>query len=431
MVPVVVNPEAGTGHTYEVRFDTTGGTDSWHVTDVTSGQTKVTGATNLSGDDNYAITDGVRIKVLGSPLQGKSYSYTSETPANLSPVAVAEQGYTGGRWITGGNHGGELFFGGIFMEPNFNGTDLGPADYRTVQIHFSPMQSYTDLTGDGEFTIGEPYTWDTNVNSQKAFLYGGFADNTYAGFQQEPFSAYDVTDPANPVQLNMILRDRDGDGLWELNADNTTVTNAALLPNAGDLQYNYVWVTNTPYDASGTYYGDGTGGSIGFMSTSHGAMWAMWCNDRGSGGMLAEASHFTLTPNLVNTVSDVFTFTIPTAVANTAQEKVSIEKVGVFPNPYYAFNAAETNRFVRFVTFNNLPPKATIRIFNLAGQLVRRLDKDDPTQFFRWDLLNASNFPVASGMYIAHLDMTLKDGSTMTKILKFAIIQEQEILNSY
>jgi len=50
----------------------------------------------------------------------------------------------------------------------------------------------------------------------------------------------------------------------------------------------------------------------------------------------------------------------------------------------------------------------------------------------RWDLLNRFNFPVASGMYIAHVEMTLpSDGSTFTKVLKLAIIQEQEILDSY
>jgi hypothetical protein len=84
------------------------------------------------------------------------------------------------------------------------------------------------------------------------------------------------------------------------------------------------------------------------------------------------------------------------------------------------------------VTFNNLPPKVKIRIFNLAGQLVRTLDKDDPTQFLKWDLTNHATFPVASGMYIAHVTLTLPaDNSEITKVLKFAVIQEQEILNSY
>jgi hypothetical protein len=141
---------------------------------------------------------------------------------------------------------------------------------------------------------------------------------------------------------------------------------------------------------------------------------------------------FVLTPTRPNFVTDIFTFTAPAPSSGAAAEIASTERVGVFPNPYYAFNAAETNRFSRFVTFNNLPTKATIRIFNLAGQLVRRIDKDDPSQFVRWDLANASNFPVASGMYVAHLELTLpSDNSTVTKVLKLAVIQEQEILNSY
>ena len=134
------------------------------------------------------------------------------------------------------------------------------------------------------------------------------------------------------------------------------------------------------------------------------------------------------------TAADQFTFnTAPYAATKSlALQKVSAEKVGVFPNPYYAFNAAETNRLVRFVTFNNLPPKVKVRIFNLAGQLVRVLDKDNTSQFLRWDLTNADNYPVASGMYLAYLELTMPDdGSVVTKVLKLAIIQEQEILNVY
>jgi len=435
VVPVVVNPTVSTGQNYEVSFDTTGGTKTWTLRNTTTTTVLLSGQTNESGDDEYAITDGIRVKVLGPPLQGKSYTYASASPANFSPVAVAEQAYTGGRWFTGGGHGGELFFGGVFMEPNFLGpTTLSPADYKVTEIRFSPMQSYTDLTGDGEYTIGEPYVV-TGPHTQGAFMYGAQNDAaSYQGFNPIPFTAWDVSNPSSPVQLNVVIRDRDLNGQWDMHADNTGVTNAAALPLAGDLQFNYTWITNTPYDATGTYYGDGTGGTINFWGpgATQGGMWVMWVDDRGSGGMLAEESFFTLTPNFVNTVADVYTFSAPAASAGQANELASIDRVGVFPNPYYAFNAAETNRFNRFVTFNNLPPRATIRIFNLAGQLVRRIDKDDTSQFTRWNLANNSNFPVASGMYVAHLEMTLPgDNSVVTKVLKIAVIQEQEILNSF
>ncbi len=353
----------------------------------------------------------------------------------MSPVAVAEQAYTGGRWLTGGSHGGELFFGGVFMEPNFWGaTSVGLAEYKTVEIRFSPMQSYTDLDGNGEFTIGEPYVV-TGPHTQSAFMYQTFDPTTYQGFNPIPFTAWDVSSsPA--VQLNVVVRDRDENGQWDLHKDNTGVPIANLLPRAGDIQFNYTWITNTPYDPTGTYYGDGTGGTVDFWGPGggvvQGGMWVMWVDDRGTGGMLAEESFFTLVRPEINFVNDVFTFSTPAASAGAANEIASTDRVGVFPNPYYAFNAAETNRFNRFVTFNNLPAKATIRIFNLAGQLVRRIDKDDASQFLRWNLANNASFPVASGMYIAHLELTLPtDNSVVTKVLKIAIIQEQEILNSF
>ncbi|MEK7819305.1 MAG: hypothetical protein AAB255_05895, partial [Bacteroidota bacterium] len=66
--------------------------------------------------------------------------------------------------------------------------------------------------------------------------------------------------------------------------------------------------------------------------------------------------------------------------------------------------------------------------FNLAGQLVRILKKDDDSQFYKWDLNNQDNFPVASGMYVVHID--LPEQST-SKVLKLGVIQEQEILDSY
>jgi hypothetical protein len=131
-------------------------------------------------------------------------------------------------------------------------------------------------------------------------------------------------------------------------------------------------------------------------------------------------------------VDDVFTYTCPAPASGVDLEKFSAERVGVYPNPYYAFNPAELTRLSRFVTFNNLPPQAKIRIFNLAGHLVRVIDKDNTSQFERWDLLNNDGLPVASGMYIAHLTMTMPtDGSEVTKILKLAVIQEQEVLDVY
>jgi len=61
--------------------------------------------------------------------------------------------------------------------------------------------------------------------------------------------------------------------------------------------------------------------------------------------------------------------------------------------------------------------------------LVRTIEKADPnSQFERWTLTNESDLPVASGLYIVHVDMP--DLGT-TKVLKVAIIQEQQILDRF
>jgi hypothetical protein len=142
----------------------------------------------------------------------------------------------------------------------------------------------------------------------------------------------------------------------------------------------------------------------------------------------------TISPKLRFTSADVFTFSPGSMAAitnNTDLAKAEVEKINVFPNPYYALNPQETSRFVRFVTFNHLPPNCTIRIFNLAGHLVKSILKDaavNPSQFMQWDLSNQYGFPVASGIYIAHIDMP---DLGKTKVLKVAVIQEQEILQAY
>jgi len=120
--------------------------------------------------------------------------------------------------------------------------------------------------------------------------------------------------------------------------------------------------------------------------------------------------------------SDEYTYSLPAVRRGLALQQASAKRVGVFPNPYIAGRSQETTTWRHFVTFNNLPPRVTIRIFNLAGHLVRKLEKNDPSQFLEWDLANENNWQVASGMYICYVEMP---DIGETKILKLAVIQPQ------
>jgi len=432
---VVVDPSKTTGHNYQVSFtvDTVNGGYLWHATDVSTSSVVLTDQKNQSGDNAYSTVAGLQVVVQGPPLQGKSFSYASASPANISPVALMDYPeYEGGRWFTGGSHGGELFFGGVFLEPNFWGaTTVGPADYKIVELRFRPMASYTDLDGNGQYTIGEPYVVDDPSQTQKAFMYRTFSGAAFRGFFDIPFTAWDVTDPANPRQVNVVVRDRDQNSQWDLH--NLTSPPNPALPNNGDQQFNYTWILNTTYDPTGTMYGNGTGGSIDFFSgpgdAVYDAMWAIWVDDRHNGGMLAEQSTFTLVPNFVNNDADVFSWAAPAAVSfDASAARADVSQLNVFPNPYYGFNRAETSKFARFVTFNHMPPRAEIRIFNLAGALVKSIMKDDATQFTTWDLTNSSGLPVASGLYIVYVNMP---DIGATKTLKVIIIQEQQFLDYF
>lgn len=114
------------------------------------------------------------------------------------------------------------------------------------------------------------------------------------------------------------------------------------------------------------------------------------------------------TLGLAPTVNDV-------EVASSA-----LDLIRVVPNPYYAYSSYETSTLDNRVKITNLPSKCTISIFMLDGTLVRRFERDVTTDntsggqldskssnldtSLDWDLKNEKNVPVASGMYIIHID---------------------------
>ena len=139
--------------------------------------------------------------------------------------------------------------------------------------------------------------------------------------------------------------------------------------------------------------------------------------------------------NKPNSAADEFTFTSPEPTIGEAVETASLDMINVVPNPYFAFNPQERLGTERFVTFTHLPNSgATIRIFTLDGTLVRIIDDDAridqetiDTPMAEWDLRNEGNVPVASGMYIAFIEV---DG-VGEKILKLAVFMPEERLEFF
>jgi hypothetical protein len=132
----------------------------------------------------------------------------------------------------------------------------------------------------------------------------------------------------------------------------------------------------------------------------------------------------------------------PMYAFNTADLKVAtndhssavnaIELINVVPNPYYAYSGYEVNQYDNRVKLTNLPEKCAVKIYTVSGLLVRNLTKDSPQTYLDWDLKNQAGIPIASGLYIIHVEV--RNGSNQVigeKVLKWFGVMRPLDLDSY
>lgn len=97
--------------------------------------------------------------------------------------------------------------------------------------------------------------------------------------------------------------------------------------------------------------------------------------------------------------------------------------IDVVPNPYYGLSYYENNEFATTVKITNLPARATISIYTLDGKFIRRFQRNEvgavqnldrpnaaitQKQIFpnlEWDLRNDAGIPIASGIYLIHVEV--------------------------
>jgi hypothetical protein len=96
---------------------------------------------------------------------------------------------------------------------------------------------------------------------------------------------------------------------------------------------------------------------------------------------------------------------VATKVGNTATLSEVLDEINVVPNPYYAYSQYETSKLDNRIKITNLPEKCQIRIYSSNGKLIRNIKKDSPITFQDWDLTNHAGIPVASGIYLIHVEV--------------------------
>jgi hypothetical protein len=124
---------------------------------------------------------------------------------------------------------------------------------------------------------------------------------------------------------------------------------------------------------------------------------------------------------------DYFEFTTDSVGISTEKARGELDKIKVVPNPYVSTaiwerpTAYVTGRGDRKILFTHLPARCTVRIYTVAGYLVKTLTKDTGADdgTLGWDLITDDGMDIAYGLYVYHVDA----GEIGEHIGKFAVIK--------
>jgi hypothetical protein len=122
---------------------------------------------------------------------------------------------------------------------------------------------------------------------------------------------------------------------------------------------------------------------------------------------------------------DYFSFAVKPSSVDNSEAKNQLTNISVVPNPYLGAatwerkNLNSTGRGERKIDFINLPDNCTVRIYTMAGALIKTLRRGDPGFFnnnpvnkgsnnmdgsLSWNLVTEDGMDIAYGVYIFHVD---------------------------
>jgi hypothetical protein len=385
------------GHDMEVRFfiDTLSNTQMWKLVDVTAGRVVADSQSDFSGElhTDQELGDYV-VRVL-RPFPVSSVTYTPEDNDPFDASGVGGQAY----------HAGLKLAEDFFFNSSLNRLQLVPVELRFDPAHGQKAYGYERLSPNGSYS--------------------------YQGFGTVPFTAWDVSVTPNR-QINVAFVQNYG--------DTTDTTPPRWLPDGqstgGDVGgREYLAPLLSSYSETELpFYTEQN-----FRFSVFDQMYVMWLFRKQAADWTPDNPTF-MEPRAGDVLrielgrrlndQDVFRFRYERTGAGEGSEVSNdLTRIRAVPNPYYAHSAYETNQFARRVKFTHLPNvRVTVRIFNLAGDLVRTLVRADVTQAeITWDLLNENRLPVASGVYLFHVDA---QGLGKT-VGRMAVFLEREKINFF
>jgi hypothetical protein len=400
----VVDPAQITGDTYAITYSS-GANPTWSLLDYTTGRTLISGQTDRTDAPSYAPVDGMLVKLRETkcnhgPLNDVYYTpFDNDMP--FLGVGAGLGDAIGGDDLYSDSFGYAIdFFAGI--DPAAE-----PTAFPNVELRFGTTQK------------GYVYFRDELASGSAPPAGRGY---TYGGLGDVPFTAWDID---HNVQLSVGFVER-----RTVNASSTPTGGPAShdmkwMPDGSDVGgREYLGISARPYSATPIpeLAQDGA-----FLGNDDRWLYDAWLRRVGT---VRSGDKFVIEVggNVVGTSNDTLVFKTSGPLKNQAAlQKAGFDKIRVVPNPYYARSAYELSSLNRIVKFVNMPEAATVKIYNLAGDLIRTIQKtDQASSVLNWDLLTENRLPVASGIYVYRIEVP-GTGSTFGKLV---IFMEKERLSN-
>jgi len=411
----VIEPERLTGHNYAVEFYGPDDSLKYRVINRTLNDTLLTDRTEFVSYEQNLVTKEYFIPALdtlGSAIvDGFMILIQNTGRDSITSVAGAKYRVKGVYEVNGS--GGEVIKDPINVLNNLNST----GDF-TVKAG-GTLKNLVWQSSRNDQTLGYK-DYELRFTDSSQYYASGYVvsftaitKNDSLGIGKVPFSIWDIgrtiQSTADDKKLSIKILDKD-----QLNPINANPDKKwDQLPSSKEWEQIYAF--DAPFSADSLRPTSG-------ISTPKALPFGAFIID---GSLPATGTVLRVTSFKPLTNGDIFEGVPVAPKENVDLAKSQIDNISVFPNPYFGANALERDQYQRFVRFTNLPHQAMIRLFNLSGVFIQRIDKDDTNQYVDWDLRNRDGLPVASGIYIAYLEMP----GIGTKIMKIAVIMEQQYID--
>lgn len=434
VAPLVMDRLQLDGHDYEVTFveDPIEGT-LWYLVDVTASppDTIFADESNLTGDGEYQRYNGFLMVVSGPPSPG-----VKSDDDDGWEIPNGTRRFT---WANASGFGWESFHGALGWGGPSDTHGFGDNDPIPPAEHVAVLLKLAAVGADGSFNPA-----DENVSY--AYRYGrGFTgapaqpefapymiNTTDPGYSFQdfekscPLSAWNLdNDPPTRMTLGYLENNAgfavlDGKYWPRFTGDFDEGGPAAGSSNTdggGPREWLWIFLDDYSETVNPAFQGDATTIPLPVL------YWATW--NRREDVAWEDGDEFQINPARIILPADKYTFTA--SMPELTSTEGDLEAIKAVPNPFYLYGGYDPSPGSYKIQWHHLPAKCTIKIYNLAGDLVRTIDKDDPGPLASWDVLTEQGLPVSSGIYIWVVDAP----GFGTKMGKMAVFVESEVLRIF